>query len=44
MVLALDPAATAPGKLDGVIAEVRKALAENLEGSGLQRRICPACR
>ena len=35
MVLALDPAATAPGKLDGVIAEVRKTLAEDLEGSGL---------
>jgi predicted RND superfamily exporter protein len=36
MVLALDPAATAPGKLDGVIAEVRKALAEDLAGSGLR--------
>ena len=35
MVLALDPAAVAPGRLDGVIAEVRKALATNLAGTGL---------
>ncbi len=35
MVLALDPAAVAPGRLDGVIAEVRKTLATNLAGTGL---------
>ncbi len=35
MVLALDPAAVAPGRLDGVIAEVRKTLVTNLAGTGL---------
>ena len=35
MVLALDPASTAPDKLGGIIAEVRKTLAEHLAGTGL---------
>jgi len=36
MVLALDPAATQPGKLDNVIGEVRKTMNEHLAGTGLK--------
>jgi uncharacterized protein len=36
MVLALDPPATAPGKLSGIIAEVRKTVATDLAGNGLK--------
>jgi uncharacterized protein len=38
-VLALDPAATASGKLDRVIAEIRKTADENLKDSGLTARL-----
>jgi len=36
MVLALDPAATGPGKLSGVVGEVRKTLNTHLAGTGLK--------
>ena len=39
MVLALDPAATAQDRLDAVVAEVRKTLNENLEGTGLNGQL-----
>ncbi|MBI3705641.1 MAG: MMPL family transporter, partial [Rhizobiales bacterium] len=36
MVLALDPAATGPDKLSGVVGTVRKELADHLAGTGLR--------
>jgi len=36
MVLALDPSATAPEKLTGVIASVRSTVNKHLEGTGLR--------
>lgn len=36
MVLALDPAATGPDKLSGVVGTVRKELADHLAGTGLK--------
>ena len=36
MVLALDPSAAGPGKLDGVIGDVRKTMNEHLVGTGLK--------
>ena len=39
MVLALDPAATAPGRLDSVIANVRNSVNEQVAGTGLKAEL-----
>jgi predicted RND superfamily exporter protein len=39
MVLALEPAATAPGKLDGIVETVRKTMNEHLQGTGLKGQL-----